>query len=76
VVVKPSSAIRCYADLKGKRVGVSDFGATEYPVTRNVLKTLGIDPDADVKWIAVGNGVQAGVALQRDAIDALAYYDT
>lgn len=76
VVVKPGSAIRSYADLKGKRVGVSDFGATEYPVTRNVLKTLGIDPDADVKWIAVGNGVQAGVALQRDAIDALAYYDT
>src|SRR5438477_1574620 len=76
VVVKPGSAIRSYSDLKGKRVGVSDFAASEYPVTRNILKSLGIDPDKEVKWVSVGNGVPAGVALERDAIDALAYYDT
>lgn len=76
IAVRPDSKVKSYADLKGLKIGVSDFGGTEYPVTRNVLKTLGIDPDADVKWIAVGNGVQAGVALQRDVIDALAYYDT
>lgn len=76
VAVKPGSSISSYAGLKGKRIGVSDFAATEYPVTRNVLKTLGLDPDKDVKWIAVGNGVPAGVALERDSIDALAYYDT
>jgi NitT/TauT family transport system substrate-binding protein len=74
--VKPGAAIKSYTDLKGKKIGVSDLGATEYPVTRNVLRTLGIDPDKDVEWIAVGNGVPAGVALQRGAIDALAYYDT
>src|SRR5436309_4400760 len=73
VVVKPGSAIRSYSDLKGKRVGVSDFAASEYPVTRNILKSLGIDPDKEVKWESVGNGVPAGVALERDAIDALAY---
>jgi NitT/TauT family transport system substrate-binding protein len=76
VVVKPGSAIKSYNDLKGKKIGVSDFAGTEYPVTRNVLKSLGVDPDADVKWVAVGNGVPAGVALDRGAIDALAYYDT
>jgi len=76
VVVKPGSSIKTYGDLKGKRIGVSDFSASEYPVTRNVLRTLGLDPDKDIKWISVGNGVPAGVALERDAIDALAYYDT
>jgi NitT/TauT family transport system substrate-binding protein len=76
IVVKPGSAIKSYQDLKGKKIGVSDFGGTEYPVTRNVLKSMGIDPDGDVKWVAVGNGVPAGVALDRGAIDALAYYDT
>jgi NitT/TauT family transport system substrate-binding protein len=76
VAVRPGSPISSYAQLKGKRIGVSDFAATEYPVTRNVLKALGLDPDKDVKWVAVGNGVPAGVALERDAIDALAYYDT
>jgi len=76
VVVKPGSRIKGYQDLKDKRIGVSNFGATEYPVTRNVLNTLGIDPDRDVKWVAVGGGVPAGVALQNGAIDALAYFDT
>lgn len=76
IVVKPGSPIKSYSELKGKKIGVSDFAGTEYPVTRNVLKSLGVDPDADVKWVAVGNGVPAGVALDRGAIDALAYYDT
>ena len=76
VVVNPGSAIKGYADLKGKTVGVSDFGGTEYPVTKRVLKSLGIDPETDVKWIPVGNGIQAGIALQRGSIDALAYFDT
>ena len=76
VVVTPGSAIKSYGDLKGKRIGVSGFGATEYPVTRNVLKAMGFDPDADVKWVAVGGGVPAGVALKGGTIDALAYFDT
>ena len=76
VVVKSGSATKSYADLKGKKIGVSDFAGTEYPVTRNVLSALHIDPDKDVQWVAVGNGVPAGVALDRGAIDALAYYDT
>lgn len=75
VAVPPGSAIKSYRDLKGKKIGVSSLGGTEYPVTRNVLKTLGIDPDKDVSWLAVGQGVTAGVALQRKAVDALAYYD-
>ena len=49
VVVNPGSAIKSYADLKGKTVGVSDFGGTEYPVTKRVLKSLGVDPETDVK---------------------------
>jgi NitT/TauT family transport system substrate-binding protein len=76
VAVKPDSTTKSYQELKGKNIGVSDFAGTEYPVTRNVLRNLGIDPDHDVKWTAVGGGVTAGVALQRGAIDALAYYDT
>lgn len=76
VVVSPGSSIKSYQDLKGRKIGVSTFGATEYPVTRNVLTALGIDVEADVKWIAVGSGVPAGVALKGGTIDALAYFDT
>jgi NitT/TauT family transport system substrate-binding protein len=70
IAVKPESALRRYEDLKGRKIGVSDLGTTDYPVTRSVLKNLGLDPDKDVTWIAVGAGVSAGV------IDALAYFDT
>jgi len=76
VAVKPESGIQKYEDLKGKKIGVSDLGTSDYPVTRAVLQNLGIDPDKDVQWIAVGAGVTAGVALQRGVIDALAYFDT
>src|SRR3954447_7901204 len=76
IAVPPGSALKSYADLKGKKIGVSDFGATEYPVTKNVLKALGLDPEKDVSWVSVGNGTPAGVALQRGIIDALAYFDT
>ena len=76
IAVLPDSPISSYADLKGKRIGVSNFGTTDYPVTRAVLKELiGIDPDKDASWAATGEGISAGVALQRQAIDALAYYD-
>lgn len=75
VAVKPGSPLKSYQDLKGKKIGVSDFGATDYPVTKSVLRLLGLDPEKDVQWVAVGNGVPAGVALERGSIDALAYYD-
>jgi NitT/TauT family transport system substrate-binding protein len=76
VAVKPDSGIQKYEDLKGKKIGVSDLGTTDYPVTRAALKNIGVDPDKDVTWTAVGAGVSAGVALQRGVIDALAYFDT
>src|SRR3954447_7495268 len=76
VAVKPDSGIQKYEDLKGKKIGVSDLGTTDYPVTRAVLQNIGIDPDKDVTWTAVGAGVSAGVALQRGVVDALAYFDT
>jgi NitT/TauT family transport system substrate-binding protein len=77
VVVPPDSPIKSYADLKGKKIGVSGLGSTEYPVTRAVLAGLGMNSDKDVgAWIAVGEGLPAGIALQRGMIDALAYFDT
>jgi NitT/TauT family transport system substrate-binding protein len=76
IAVSPDSGLRRYEDLKGKKIGVSDLGTTDYPVTRAALQNIGVDPDKDVTWIAVGAGVSAGVALQRGVIDALAYFDT
>ena len=76
IAVLPDSTIKLYSDLRGKKIGVSGLGTTDYPVTRAVLANLNINPDTDVQWLAVGEGVTGGVALQRGAIDALAYFDT
>ena len=75
VAVLPGSPIKSYAELKGKRIGISGFGGTEYPVTKDVLKSIGINPVTGVKWIAVGPGVAAGLALKKHEVDALAYFD-
>ena len=76
IVVKPNSSIKSYEDLRGKKIGVSNLGVSDYPVTRTVLRKIGIDPDKDVSWVAVGEGVTAGIALNRGDIDALGYFDS
>jgi NitT/TauT family transport system substrate-binding protein len=76
VAVKPDSPLKTYQDLRGKKIGVSTMGSADYPVTSAVLRNIGIDPKKDVTWTAVGEGTTAGVALDRGAIDGLAYFDT
>lgn len=75
VAVNPNSSIKSIKDLKGKRIGDSGFGLATHTVARNVITAAGLDPDKDVSWLNVGNGVTGGVALQRGAIDALIYGD-
>lgn len=76
LAVLPKSTVSGLADLKGKTVGVSSLGLTDYPVLKLILKRNGIDPDKDLSILAVGEGVIGGQALQRGAVDALFSYDT
>lgn len=57
LVARPE--IRSLGDLRGKPVGISRYGAsTEYAV-RFALKANNIDPDKDVRLLAVGSGTDA-----------------
>lgn len=76
LAVPPKSAINQLSDLKGKTVGVSSLGLTDYAVLKLILKRNGIDPDKDLNILAVGEGVVGGQALQRGAVEALFSYDT
>jgi NitT/TauT family transport system substrate-binding protein len=76
VAVKPDSPIHSLTDLKGKLVGVSSLGVTDFPIGKALLKLAKLDPASDVQWLAVGSGITAGQALQRGSIDALVYFDT
>lgn len=68
LVTRPE--IKFLGDLKGKAIGISRYGAsTEYAV-RFALKANGIDPDKDVKLLAVGSGSDAAriSALEGDVV--------
>ena len=70
LVARPE--IKSLGDLKGKPLGISRYGAsTEYAV-RFALKANGIDPDKDVKLLAVGSGSDAAriSALEGDVISS------
>ena len=57
LVARPE--IKSVNDLRGKAIGISRYGAsTEYAV-RFALKANNIDPDKDVKLLAIGSGTDA-----------------
>ena len=58
------------ADLKGKKIGISQFGATTDFIARYILKHAGLRPDQDATILPIGTQANNLVALQAGAIDA------
>lgn len=68
LVARPE--IKSLANLRGKTIGISRYGAsTEYAV-RFGLKANGIDPEKEVKLVAVGGDAGRISALQGRIVDA------
>lgn len=55
--------------LKGKTAGVNAFGSSEDVFSRVTFKYYGLDPDKDLKYIALGEGSGRIAALEQGAID-------
>lgn len=66
-----NSNIKSVKDLKGKRIGVPKVGEEVTAVLRATLKRQGIDPDKDVKWVAVGIEGTMVAAMKNGEIDAV-----
>ena len=58
------------ADLKGKKIGVSNKGGSSDIATRAALKANGYDPDKDFVIVAVGSHANRTAALLNGSIDA------
>ena len=65
-----SKRITKIEDLRGKIVGVGQFGGGTDSVTRLAFRKLGIDPEKDVKIRQIGNVPERTAALQNGMIDA------
>jgi NitT/TauT family transport system substrate-binding protein len=72
VVARESAGIRTPADLKGKRVGLPEFGGASYVGWRGLLWKSGLAA-GDVDEQNLGGFVQVQ-ALQQDRVDAVVGY--
>src|SRR6266545_3313376 len=58
-------------DLKGKTLGISSFGATPDVGARLMLKQAGIDPEKDIKILALGSDAARLTALKQRLVDVI-----
>jgi NitT/TauT family transport system substrate-binding protein len=58
-------------DLKGKTLGVSTFGATPEIASRMVFKQAGIDPEKEIKVIALRTDDARMAALKEGIVDVI-----
>jgi NitT/TauT family transport system substrate-binding protein len=66
LVVTPN--IKTPEDLKGKRIGVSRFGALSDLVVRRYLRKFGLDPAKDVTIVQIGGIPELLAAMKAGAI--------
>ena len=75
IAVPENSSIKSIKELKGKTIGVQSFSSASFLFGRAAVAASGLDPDKDVKWLAVGVGSQAAQALRGGNVVAYATYD-
>jgi NitT/TauT family transport system substrate-binding protein len=68
LVARPE--IKTPAELRGKRVGVSRFGAGADRATRLLLSKLGLNPEKDLTLIQIGGAPTRLAAVVANTIDA------
>jgi NitT/TauT family transport system substrate-binding protein len=76
LVVPADSPLQKVADLKGKTIGVPSLASGSVPFAKALVASVGIDPEKDVKILAVGVGAPGRLALQQKTVDCLALWDT
>ena len=72
----PESPVTDLRQLREKRIGVNDLASSSVHYAKGELRSLGLDPDRDVTFVAVGIDQQAYAALKGGHIDALVGIDT
>ena len=75
LAVPADSTIKAYADLKGKKIGVTSMASAGVVVARSVAASAGLDPDRDIRIVVSGQPAQSAVLLRRHDIDAVSQWD-
>lgn len=70
LVVNPKSGIRKLEDLKGRVIGVSQYGSDADGFARAALGRAGLKPEKDVAILQLGGHPQVAAALVAGKLDA------
>jgi NitT/TauT family transport system substrate-binding protein len=70
IAVLADHPARSILDLKGKLFGVPTLANEGAVMVRFAAREAGLNPDTDIRLIAVGSGAQAGQALRSKQVDA------
>jgi NitT/TauT family transport system substrate-binding protein len=70
IIVAPQAGIRKLDDLRGKIVGVTQYGSEGDTFLRIALKSVGLRPDVDVTIFQTGGGANTVQALAAGKIHA------
>lgn len=65
------SDIKSVREVKGKTIGVGSYGSTPDIIARMVVKHHGIDPETEIKLLALGSDAARLTALKEGVIDAM-----
>ena len=76
IAVPADSPIKQFADLKGKRIGVTSMASAGVIVARALAKEHGFNPDKDVSIVVAGEAAQTAALLRSGQVDALSQFDT
>ena len=61
--------IKSAKDLKGKTLGVQAYGATDHLAATMMLKHFGVDPEKDIKTVALGPASARLAALKEGVVE-------
>jgi len=70
VLLRPDSTLQRLQDLKGKTVGVTQYGSGGDTFLRAALRKIGLRPDADVTILQMGGTPQVASSLIAGKVDA------
>jgi NitT/TauT family transport system substrate-binding protein len=56
-------------DLKGKTLGIQAYGATDQVAAMMMLKHLGVDPEKEIKFVALGPAAGRLAALKEGVVE-------
>jgi NitT/TauT family transport system substrate-binding protein len=69
LVAKPE--LKSAKNLKGRALAVGSYGSTPELVARMVVKHAGLDPDADIRVLALGSDAARLAALKEGIVDVI-----